>query len=69
MKKYYHLNFSLFDYEAWIGSEWELDINFIQFGQRSLLSFSGGKNYQTTLQIFFIRVLDYKDGPFKHATK
>jgi hypothetical protein len=53
MNKPIHLSFSLFDFDIWLGREWKITLTVFQIGQRSLLSFSAGKNWKTSLSLFY----------------
>jgi hypothetical protein len=53
MNKHKHLCFSFFDFDIWLGCEWEVTLTILQIGQRSLISFSAGKNWKTSFQLFY----------------
>jgi len=52
--KHKQLTFSLFDFDIWLGREWEVTLTLVQVGQRSLFQIGCRKNYRTQINIFFI---------------
>ena len=59
-KKCYHFDFSFFDFNIWIGQDWEFDMDVCQINKRSLFGFHAGKNYDTVIDFMFIHVASYK---------